>query len=381
MAILEPHPDPVAGSAAASARYGAARRPVVAAVPVGHAYVQHIVPEDRSGPVLLPDPDPGMPCELDGSPCRRPVMLEPGWARSADFDLFHLHFGFDSCSPAELGELLDVLDQRGVPFVFTVHHLRDPHRESDEHLRRQLDVLIPRADALITLTEGAAAEIERRWGRRPQVLPHPHVVRLATMAVMARARARRPAERPFRVGLHVQSLRPDMDPMRILPTLVQVVADLPDAVLQVDVQRQLLHRDECPRAAELAEFLRARAAEGALELAVYDDLSARTLVRHIDALDVSVLPYRFGTHSGWLEACRDLDTTVIAPTCGYFTEQGPVLSYTHDETGFDPASLAQAVRAAHRARPSYAASVEERRRQRREVVGAHAQLYGALLDR
>ena len=38
----------------------------------------------------------------------------------------------------------------------------------------------------------------------------------------------------------------------------------------------------------------------------------------------SVLPYRFGTHSGWLEACYDLGTAVVAPTCGFYAEQQPL---------------------------------------------------------
>ena len=55
---------------------------------------------------------------------------------------------------------------------------------------------------------------------------------------------------------------------------------------------------------------------------------------------MSVLPYRFGTHSGWLEACRDLGTTVVAPDCGYYADQGPVLTYRMDEHRYDADSLA-----------------------------------------
>jgi len=64
---------------------------------------------------------------------------------------------------------------------------------------------------------------------------------------------------------------------------------------------------------------------------------------YLAGLDVSVLPYRFGTHSGWLEACRDLGTTVIVPSCGYFAEQGPVVTYVHDEDDYDGGSLQSAV--------------------------------------
>ena len=47
-----------------------------------------------------------------------------------------------------------------------------------------------------------------------------------------------------------------------------------------------------------------------------------------------MLPYRFGTHSGWLEACFDLGTAVIAPSCGFYGQQHPcgVFTYTVDLT-------------------------------------------------
>ena len=99
-----------------------------------------------------------------------------------DFDVFHLHFGFDACDPAELAELVATLRRRGKPFVFTVHDLRNPHHSRREAHDAQLDVLVPAADALVTLTQGAAAEIRRRWGREAVVIPHPHVVELADIS-------------------------------------------------------------------------------------------------------------------------------------------------------------------------------------------------------
>ena len=29
-------------------------------------------------------------------------MLDPEWVRTADFDVFHLHFGFDACPAQQL---------------------------------------------------------------------------------------------------------------------------------------------------------------------------------------------------------------------------------------------------------------------------------------
>ncbi len=305
-------------------------------------------------------------------------MLQPGWATSAVFDLLHLQFGFDARPPSELAELVRVLQERNKPFVYTVHDLRNPHHESRTLHDEQLDVLVPAADALLTLTQGAAAEIRTRWGREARVVPHPHVVDFATMSSWHQRR-QVPRGTEFRVGLHVKSLRASMDPMAVLPVLVETVAGLPGGILQVNAHRDVLDVNGNRRDDDLAAYLKARASAGQLVLKIHDYLSDADLWNYLASLDVSVLPYRFGTHSGWLEACRDLNTTVIAPTCGYFAEQGPVLSYLHDEVNFDAQSLADAVLEAYGNRPALGASVEERRRQRQSIADTHADLYRSLL--
>jgi hypothetical protein len=72
---------------------------------------------------------------------------------------------------------------------------------------------------------------------------------------------------------------------------------------------------------------------------------------------------------------------VVAPSCGYFAEQGPVLEYEHDEDRFDAASLVDAVRHAYTSRPSFGASVEERRSQRRAICAGHDLVYDTLVGR
>jgi glycosyltransferase involved in cell wall biosynthesis len=303
-------------------------------------------------------------------------MLRPEWAAAAEFDVFHLHFGFDACEPAQLEDLVATLRRRDKPFVFTVHDLRNPHHTTREAHDAQLDVLVPSADAVVTLTPGAAAEISRRWGRDAVVIPHPHVVELEDMPRLRRDRVR--GDDRFRVGLHLKSLRPSMAPLRLLPTLVEAVAALPDAVLQVNAHHDVIDADGQRRDDALADWVRRSAASGDIDLRVHDFLPDDALWAYLASLDVSVLPYRFGTHSGWLEACRDLGTTVVAPTCGFYAEQGPVLSYLHDEERFDADSLVAAIRRAYDERPDWGASVEQRREQRRQVAAAHDRLYEAV---
>ena len=359
----------------------------VASIPSGHVYVRHLAPEDELPGMprveRLTDPDPDEPDRPAQARWWPPVMLDAAWVReNPGFDVMHLQFGFDARTPQQLQEWVDALHETGRPLVYTVHDLRNPHHESRGQHDDQLDVLIRQADALVTLTPGAAAEIRSRWGRDARVLPHPHVVDFDTMRRFAQRRGPERTTRVdgvFRVGVHVKSLRASMAPLPVLRVLLDAVSAIPGAVLQVNGHRDVLLDDGARFDPELTRFLRAAHDRGEIDLRVHDFLSDPDLWEYLASLDVSVLPYRFGTHSGWLEACHDLGTSVIAPTCGYFAEQGEVFTYTHDEAGLDAASLSDALRHAHRAGPSPAASVPERRAQRRSIAAAHASLYESLL--
>lgn len=350
----------------------------VASIPSGHVYVRHLSREVGPAPRRLPDPEPPGTDRYAGATWWPPVMLDPDWVREADVDLVHLHFGFDGAEPAALEEWVAVLRQRAIPFVFTVHDLRNPHHADRTLHDQQLDVLVPAADQLVTLTPGAAAEIRRRWGREAAVVPHPHVVPFRTMAIAQDCRARRRTG-DFRVGLHVKSVRASMDPVAVLPVLADVVAELPGAVLQVNGHRELLEPDGRFHDPEVAALLAREAAARRIDLRVHDFLGDEAFFNYLGSLDVSVLPYRFGTHSGWLEACRDVGTTVVAPSCGFFADQGPVLSFDLDEQRFDVESLAAAIRTAHEQRPALGATIDDRRRQRAHVADLHDEVYAAAV--
>jgi hypothetical protein len=104
---------------------------------------------------------------------------------------------------------------------------------------------------------------------------------------------------------------------------------------------------------------------------------------YLSSISVSVLPYRFGTHSGWLEACFDLGTGAVVPSCGFYSEQRPCEVFDFTEESFDPDSLRRAVRMhydrwavgieAPRARSS------ERRIERARIAQVHREIYEAVL--
>ncbi|MEU0787695.1 glycosyltransferase family 1 protein [Streptomyces sp. NPDC006173] len=302
-------------------------------------------------------------------------MLDPEWVEEhADtFDIFHLHFGFDAQSPSSLRELVQALRRHSKPLVYTVHDLVNPHHPDESEHQAQLDVLVPAADQLITLTPGAAAEITARWDRTALVLPHPHVVEPDQLL------RPRPQRDTFTVGLHAKSIRPNMDPLPVTRVLADALSELPDAVLRVDSHPEIDDPASHWYAPGVLDELRELDKAGRLELSVHDYFDDDALWDYLIGLDVSVLPYRFGTHSGWLEACHDLGTTVLAPSCGFYPQQRPCLSYGHDRQGLDAASLREAVLTAYEKRPAWRADPARRQSERLQLAERHALLYASLL--
>ncbi|UGT43857.1 glycosyltransferase family 1 protein [Nocardia yamanashiensis] len=346
----------------------------VASVPASHVYVRHLSPvHGRDTVIRLADPAPADGRKVPGG-WWPPVMLEPGWIREhhAEFDLFHIHFGFDAVPPRTLGEIIELLRAYRKPLVYTVHDLRNPHQPDPASHDRLLDTLIPAADALITLTPGAAATIARRWERAAQVLAHPHVVTPELM------RAARPRERRFVVGVHVKSLRANMDPLPVLETLCETVPALPGGELRIDVHDELFEPGNHWYDPETGDALRALGERPGVRVSVHPYFTDAELWQYLSSLTVSVLPYRFGTHSGWLEACHDLGTAVVAPDCGFYHQQRRCAVYGFDERRFDPGSLRRAIIETYRA-PAPRANWPERRAERESIAVAHRRLYESLL--
>ncbi|MCV7282180.1 glycosyltransferase family 1 protein [Mycolicibacterium flavescens] len=351
----------------------------IASVPASHVYVRHLGdPQGRDDVVRLADPVPADGRTVPGG-WWPPLMLEPGWvtANHHRFDVFHVHFGFDAVGADVLTAVVQGLKAFDKPLVYTVHDLRNPHHhEPDQHTVQQ-DVLVAAADALITLTPGAAREINRRWDRRTQVLAHPHVLDKSHIE-----RPRRAADR-FVVGVHAKSLRANMDTVPVVAALTEILADLPNTLLRINIHDEVFDPDNYwyspDVGAALSEFNR----HEHVDVCVHPYFTEDELWDYLAGLSVSVLPYRFGTHSGWLEACFDLGTAVIAPSCGFYAEQRECGVFTFDEHEFDSGTLRAAVSAAYArwrsGQPAPRSTWSGRLAERTSLAEAHRAVYESVL--
>jgi len=335
-------------------------------VPGEHDYVAHLGDERVPGVEVVRDDDGASEAGWRPSPA-----LDAAWvtANAGRFDVLHLHFGFEGRTPEQLRALVAAVRGADRRLVLTVHDLQNPHLREQARFDALLDVLVPAADALVTLTPGAAAEVRARWGRDCAVVPHPHV---APPAEIGRPR---PASSPRVVGLHLKSLRANLVALPVLTALADAVGASPGTVLRVDVHEEALDPAFGRHDAGLVAWLRAAAAAGRVDLRAhgrFDDAGLRAYLRE---LDVSVLAYGHGTHSGWLELCHDLGVPVLAGRAGYLREQQALVEVDlHDAR-----AVAGGLRRALDGVPGAAATREGRRAQRLDVATAHRDLYRRVL--
>jgi hypothetical protein len=284
----------------------------------------------------------------------------------------HLHFGLESSTEQSLVALVDALRRADRPLVYTVHDLDHPQLTDQAPWDRLHDVLIPAADRLVTLTSGAAARIRDRWGRDAMVVEHPHVLPFDAIASAATA------ER-WGAVVHLRDLRPNIDGIGTV-RLLAAAAALADVPVLIDVNERV--RDD----AQLDAVTAVVRDSPQLSLRRHPRSTDAELFASLATAGAAVLPYRYGTHSGWAELCWDLGVPVLTARVGHILEQHP--ADTVEISAADPTVLAAAL-VRGRGSMSWPFSderrslVEARRRARRiqrdSIAARHEALYAEVL--
>jgi GT2 family glycosyltransferase len=328
----------------------------VLSVPASHPYTRKVAPPEID---VVADPtQPWWP--------HRAFDLDWLLPRLDDVDVVHVHFGFDHLDPDHLVRWTGALAAAGVPLVLTVHDLLSPHEPDPARHLGRLRPLLDAAAAVLTLTDPAAQELAGMGHPGAVVVPHPHVAPLEPPPPRRRSR-------PARIGLHLKSGRANLlPPGSLVGPLAKAAADA-GADLDLRLDR---HAPE-PMRAEVG----ASADELGVPVVVGPRLDDADVLAYVDGLDVSVLPYAFGTHSGWLELCRDRGVRVVAPDVGHYRAQwDDVEPFEVRDGRADPTSLTAAVgRALRRPLPDPATIHRQRTEQLAWIHEAHRRVYAEVL--
>ncbi len=301
----------------------------VRSVPAGHDYVRHAL-EPAADVAVLGDPvlDPADPARWWPHPAleaaERPEVLD-------DADLVHVHFGYEHRSPEQIAEFVATLRARAMPLVVTVHDLTNPHEpDPAAHLERT-GHLVRGASAVLTLTAGAAAEIRERWGVDARVIPHPRLVPAGVTEPLRRERGGGRSRRT--VGVVLGTLRAGVAAEELLPALAEALPQDTRLVVMIRADALAAARESDHPRHRVALVLDRLAARPEVEVRPHGHLPESELCAALAGFDALVLPHRHGTHSGWLELCRDLGLPPVVPRIGCLVEQ-----WGHAVASYDPAS-------------------------------------------
>lgn len=289
----------------------------VLSIPGEHVYPRTIRPENAC---YLPDPD------INGNWWPHPA-LEAGWwtaDRAADIDVVHIHFGFEHRTPAQIARLVEAIHAHDVGLVVTVHDIDNPHlssaQQQDEH-RQRLAILAQGADAVLTLTPSARVQLAGIVGGEVavEVVAHPSVVTPKELQCIDAT--------PAQPGVFVKSLRSN-------------VVAAPEFYAALSREGTVVYVHNEPSTQQFRDELAARD----VEVIVHEPMDNATLYDAVASCSAVVLPYLRGTHSGWLEMCRDLGVGVAVPDIGCYADQADTPAAVATYAAGDGAAAARAVR-------------------------------------
>ncbi|ALC05741.1 hypothetical protein CDES_06620 [Corynebacterium deserti GIMN1.010] len=255
----------------------------VLSIPAGHPYPCALQPvggwEDIT---VLPDPvvNPDNPEQWWPHPAFTPEW----WINSKKVDVVHVHFGFEHLTLQQTKQFTEVLDRNGIPLVLTLHDLDNPHLTDQSNYHEQLRILTRAATHVFTLSQQAAEVVYRRYGRVVEVTPHPAITK------------GQPHPTTNRAGVFLKSVRANV---------------ITDPGFYRDLGAEIyIHENGPSELTSMADHV---------HMPMDDQTLHSTIARH----RVVVLPYKCGTHSGWLRMCRDLGVSVAVPDCGCYASQMP----------------------------------------------------------
>ena len=317
-------------------------RLVIASVPAGHVYVRHLAPEDGSGPVRLPDPTPP-------ARGRRPAAVvaaghaRPGLGRGARLRRLPPPLRLRRLQPrgaarrwsprcaGAASRSSSPCTTCATPTTSTARLHDAPARRAGPG-RRRADHPDPgrrRRDPPALGPRGASwCRTRTSWTARRDA-PRRACARCADAG---RATARSGS------GCTSRACAPSMAPAaRCCPTLVEAVPRPARAPCCRSTGTATCSTPGGAAARRRAGRLRCSGAPRAASstCACTTSSPTTTLWAYLARSTSRCCPTASAPTRGWLEACRDLGTTVVAPTAATTPTRDRCSTYVHDEDHFD----------------------------------------------
>lgn len=254
----------------------------------------------------------------------------------SDVDVAHVHLGHDFPSVGVVERAMASLASSGVPVLLTVHDIDHPSDLEDPQLFEHVGALVTTAARVVTLTEEGALRLLERWDVAAAVVPHPRLLDESEISTAVRAAnhlrggGQRGDGQPGSgqgpvVGVLLERMGENIEGPKLLDKLAPVPTGRQDAELRILVEsrswQEAVGEEPGTHGDPLVSELAGEGDWRSVRLVTYEALDLGPLLPELAALDVCVLPYRFASHSTWLELCRDLGVAAVFPDLGFLAGQ------------------------------------------------------------
>jgi hypothetical protein len=258
----------------------------------------------------------------DGVAVPRDASFE--WVRrqpSLDFfDVLHIQ----SVELAELPAIEEVLQRaasqrKGI--VLTIHDVGPLFPDEGGPFSERINLACQFAKSVVTLTDCARQEISSRFGLSSatiSIIPHGSV-----LPISHRLWTRKSAQNQFFSLGMFGGVRPNRS---FLTAAVNALYGLEPEAVRVKILSRGLNPIELAYGAEALQLANLAASDSRLSFKLSPFPDDDEVADFVSSLDVLVLPYLFGTHSGQLELAMDLGVRVIAPGFGCYRAQWQIHS-------------------------------------------------------
>ena len=228
------------------------------------------------------------------------------------FDVLHIQ----SLELAELPAIEEVLQRaasKGKGIVITIHDAGPLFPDDGDAFAKGINLACKFAKGVVTLTDCARQEISSRFGLSSaniSIIPHGSVLPISHH-LWTRKSVR---NQFFSLGMF-GGVRPNRS---FLTATVNALYGLESEVVRVKILSRGLNPIELEYGSEGLQLAFLAASDPRLSFKLSPFPDDDEIADFVSSLDVLVLPYLFGTHSGQLELAMDLGVRVIAPGFGGF---------------------------------------------------------------
>ena len=287
-------------------------------------------------------------------------------SNSDRFDLMHVLGDVEGVEQEDL----TALQETGKPLVYTYAGNSRPASLSETILMRG-------ADRIVVNSHQAHSDANEIHGRQATLVPHSHVLSLEAMGHLAPGR-RIP---PFTIGFALDSLSPDPTGETIVEVMTRMARESSCFRARVDVEASSFEPESAP--GSLAPLLTGLARRGQLDLRVHERFGSLEISDFAVGVDMAVVSSWTGPGIGWIEACRDAGTAVIAPAGRDSDTLRPSFGFRIFPTGAcnrdDLGSAFDEAQRALQRGEMEPVGADRRRHHRRNIASLHSRIFSEVL--